>query len=145
MKLSEHFTYDEMVASATAKRLGLCNAPDAEGIDNLKRLCETVLEPVRVRYGKPIIVTSGYRSPSVNRAVGGAKNSEHIYGSAADIRSVSDTIEDNRKLFNLIVQMIKDGEIEVRQLIDEYNYNWVHCSINHRNKPTKINQILHLK
>jgi len=143
--LTKHFSLEELTASATAKRLGLCNAPDAEGIDNLKRLAETVLEPVRVRYGKPIIVTSGYRSEKLNAAVGGAKNSSHLTGAAADIRSVSDTIEDNRKLFNLIAQMIKNGEIEVHQLIDEFNMNWIHVSVPSKNRPAKINQILHLK
>ena len=145
MKLSEHFNYEELTSSATAKRLGLCNAPDAKSLDNLKRLCEDVLEPLRIKWGKPIIVNSGYRSPSVNKAVGGAKNSDHKYGSASDIRTVSNSREDNQKLFNLAVRMAKDGEIECRQIIDEYGYQWLHISINHSDNPTKINQILHLK
>lgn len=145
MKLSEHFNYDEMVASATAKRLGLCNAPDAKSLDNLKRLCEDVLEPLRMKWGRPIIVNSAYRSPAVNKAVGGAKNSDHRFGAAADIRTVSNSREDNEKLFKLAVRMANDGEIECRQIIDEYGYQWLHISINHPDNSPKLNQILHLK
>lgn len=145
MNFTDHFTYDEMTYSPTAKRKGICNAPDAPALDNLQKLCETVLEPLRVRYGKPIIVTSGYRCPTLNKLIGGAKNSDHMYGAAADIRSVSDTIEDNMKLFKAAKQLIDSGEITVRQLIDEYNFNWIHISVNHDKNPTKVNQILHLK
>ncbi len=145
IKLSEHFTYEEMVASATAKRLGLSNAPDAKSLDNLKRLCQDVLEPLRVKWGRPIVVNSAYRSPAVNKAVGGAKNSDHRFGAAADIRTTTNTREDNRKLFNLAVRMANEGEIECRQIIDEYGYQWVHISINHADNSAKINQVLHLK
>lgn len=145
MKLSEHFTYEELTSSATAKRLGLCNAPDAKSLDNLKRLCEDVLEPLRMKWGRPIIVTSGYRSPTLNKLVGGAKNSDHRFGSAADIRTVSNSREDNEKLFKLAVRMANDGEIECRQIIDEYGYQWLHISINHPDNSPKLNQILHLK
>lgn len=142
--LTKHFSLEELTASATAKRLNICNAPDAEGIDSLKRLCETVLEPVRVRYGKPIIVTSGYRSEKLNKAVGGAKNSDHLYCSASDLRSVAGTKEENIKLFKLIVQMARDGEIECRQIILEAGGAWIHCSINNRFNKTKINEVLYL-
>ena len=145
MKLSEHFTYDEMVASATAKRLGLCNAPDAKSLDNLKRLCEDVLEPLRMKWGRPVIVNSAYRSQAVNKAVGGAKNSDHRFGAAADIRTLSNTREENEKLFKLAVRMANDGEIECRQIIDEYGYQWLHLSVNHPDNSPKLNQILHLK
>ena len=145
MKLSEHFTYDELTSSATAKRLGLCNAPDAKSLDNLKRLCEDVLEPLRMKWGRPIIVTSGYRSPTLNKLVGGAKNSDHRFGAASDIRTVSNSREDNEKLFKLAVRMANDGEIECRQIIDEYGYQWLHISINHPDNSPKLNQILHLK
>lgn len=145
MRLTEHFTYEEMTNSPTAKRLGLSNAPDAESLDNLKKLCEDVLEPLRAHWGKPIIVTSGYRAPSVNKAVGGAKNSDHMFGAAADIRTVSDSYDDNKKLFNLAVRLIRDGIIETRQCLDEYNYNWIHISVNHPKNPVKINQVLHIK
>lgn len=145
MKFTEHFTYEEMTNSPTAKRLGLSNAPNAEALDNLKHLCESVLEPLRMKYGRPIIVTSGFRSEAVNRAVGGVKSSDHIVGAAADIRTVSDGREDNEKLFKIAKKMVEDGEIEVRQLIDEYNYNWIHISVNHPKNPYKHNQVLHIK
>lgn len=146
---SEHFSYHEMTYSPTAKRLGIANAPDAEAIDNLKRLCDTVLEPIRARYGKPIVITSGYRSNKLNTAIGGAKNSDHKFGAACDMRSVSDKPEENERLFKVAQTLINEGEITVRQLIDEGGgkggYDWIHISINHSKNPQKINQILHLK
>lgn len=83
-RLSDHFTLDEMTRSGTAIRLGLDNTPSAIAIGNLKALCLNVLEPLRRRYGA-IIITSGYRSPEVNQAVGGANCSQHLSGEAADI------------------------------------------------------------
>jgi len=79
----------------------------------------------------------------LNNAVGGAKSSQHCKGEAADIRSVSDSIQDNKELFNLILNMINKGEIKVGQLIDEYGYNWVHVSLPRVGKVN--NQILHIK
>lgn len=141
MKLTEHFTLEELVNSPTAKRLGIDNTPSKAITSNLMELSE-LLEKIRTIYGKPIIVTSGYRCEKLNKAVGGAKGSQHRLGQAADIRSVSDSIEDNKELFNVIVGMILQKEIEVGQLIDEYNYNWVHVSTP---KLINNNQILHIK
>lgn len=141
MKLTEHFTLEELVNSPTAKRLNIDNTPSKAITSNLMELSE-LLEKIRTIYGKPIIVTSGYRCEKLNKAVGGAKGSQHRLGQAADIRSVSDSIEDNKELFNVIVGMILQKEIEVGQLIDEYNYNWVHVSTP---KLINNNQILHIK
>jgi len=82
--LSEHFTLGEMVRSGTAVSLGIGNNPDAEAVENMRVLCVEVLEPLRRRYGR-IIVTSGYRCKELNKAVGGARNSQHLRGEAADI------------------------------------------------------------
>ncbi len=90
---------------------------------NLIELIENVLDPLRELYGKPIKVNSGYRSKLVNAAVGGAKNSDHLYGFAADITAGNKT--ENKKLFKLI----RDNFM-FRQLINEYNYSWVHVSYN---------------
>ena len=72
MKLSEHFELVEFLVSETAARQGIANEPTPEVIDNLRRLCESVLEPLRVKIGRPVVITSGYRSPALNRAVGGS-------------------------------------------------------------------------
>lgn len=142
-KFSENFTYEELVNSPTAKRLKINNTPNEQQKENLKRLTVEILQPIREKYGKPVIVTSGFRCQKLNNAVGGAKTSQHCNGEAADIRSVSDSISDNRELFNLVLRMMKDKEIKVGQLIDEYGYNWVHVSLPRHNKVN--NQILHIK
>lgn len=84
MKLTEHFTLREMVASGTAVRLEIKNVPSAAAVECLRALCEQVLEPMRRRFGV-IRVTSGYRCRALNTAVGGVKNSQHMLGEAADI------------------------------------------------------------
>lgn len=124
MQLTDNFTLEEMYQSASAKRLGLDNKPNDDEINNLKELCINVLQPLREAYGKPIIITSGYRSSRLNRAIGGAKNSEHIKGYAADIKASSK--EETKKLFNLI----KTLNLNFNQLINEYNYSWIHISYN---------------
>ena len=99
-KFSKNFTYEELVNSATAKRLKIDNTPNEEQKEKLKRLAVEILQPIRDKYGKPIVVTSGFRCAKLNNAVGGAKTSQHCKGEAADIRSVSDTRKDNFELFN---------------------------------------------
>lgn len=83
--LSEHFTLDELTESDYALRHGLYNWPPPGVLENLKRLAPA-LEEVRRALGHPVIVTSGYRSPLVNKGVGGSKNSAHTRGLAADIK-----------------------------------------------------------
>ena len=85
MKLSEHFELTEFTASAVALSKRIKNVANEEAIENLKLLCENVLEPIREMVGRPIIITSGYRSPALNKAVGGSKTSQHMFGQAADI------------------------------------------------------------
>lgn len=142
-KLSKNFTYEELVNSATATRLKINNTPNKEQHDSLKKLAETVLQPIRDKYGKPLIVSSGFRCEKLNKAVGGAKTSQHCKGEAADIRTVSDSVADNKELFNFILDMINKGEIKVGQLIDEYQYNWIHVSLPRVGKMN--NQILHIR
>lgn len=142
MLLSKNFTYDELTKSNTASRLKINNSPDDEAKTKLKKLANDVLQPIRDVYGKPIKVSSGYRCLKLNEKVGGAVNSQHVKGEAADITSLSDTVDENKVLFEVIKKLIKDGKIVVGQLIDEYNYNWVHISLpNDKHK----NQILHIK
>jgi hypothetical protein len=85
MKLTNNFSLHEMVKSETALRRGLDNTPSEEIINNLRVLCENVLQPVRDHYARGVKVNSGYRSPDVNAAVGGSRTSDHTKGMAADI------------------------------------------------------------
>lgn len=139
-----NFTIEELTKSSTAKKLKIDNTPSLEVKNNLWRLIKDVLQPIRNKWEKPILVTSGYRSKKLNNVLKGAINSDHVYGCAADIKTVSDLPEDNKKLFNLIVQMCKNNEITCRQIINEYNYNWIHISINNKYNKYKENQILHI-
>ena len=126
----KYFTLNELTASATAKRKGIDNTPDATVRANLTALVANILDPLREAYGKPIVVSSGYRSPKLNRAVGGAAKSQHVTGQAADIHTLSDTPADNKKLFDLILSL----KLPFDQLINEYNFNWVHVSYSPRNR-----------
>lgn len=131
------FTIKELIKSSTAKNKGISNIPSKEEEENLIRLVECILDPLREAYGKPIIVTSGYRCKALNEAIGGASTSQHCFGQAADIRSVSDTKEENKRLFDLIQKL----ELPFDQLINEHDYDWVHVSYSNRNR----RQILNIK
>ena len=140
-QFTKNFSYDELIASATAKRLGLDNTPTPEEKEKLRQLAEDILQPIRDAWKSPIVVTSGYRSEEVNKAVGGVKTSQHRLGEAADIKVGGK--ERNRKLFNYIYKLISKGDIKVGQLIDEYSYSWIHISLPRKGKEN--NQILHIK
>jgi zinc D-Ala-D-Ala carboxypeptidase len=120
MNLSTHFTLEELTFSDAAIRKGFDNEPTVEIKNNLILLCENVLEPIKELVGHSISVTSGYRCILVNRAIGGAKNSQHIKGQAADIRVKELMVED-------LFQLIKKSPIPYDQVIEEYD-SWVHVS-----------------
>lgn len=140
-QFTKNFSYDELIASATAKRLGLDNTPTLEEKEKLRQLAEDILQPIRDAWKSPIVVTSGYRSEAVNKAVGGVSNSQHRLGEAVDVKVGGK--DRNRKLFNFIYKLINQGKIKVGQLIDEYSYSWIHISLPRKGKEN--NQILHIK
>ncbi len=125
----------ELAKSSTADKLGIDNTPTPEASVQLSNLVTHVLDPLREMYGKPITVNSGYRCPKLNDAVGGAKNSQHMRGEAADITAGSKM--ENKRLFELIWD-----NLPFDQLIDESNYSWVHVSYVSTSKNRK--QILSL-
>lgn len=145
MKLSDNFTLEEMTRSGTAAAKNIDNTPNQEALENLSILCREVLQPIRDEWKDSIVVSSGYRCPKLNAAVKGAKNSQHIYGSAADIHTKEDTPKRNKELFDLILAMTKLGKIKYRQVIDEYGYNWIHIAIQDKQHSYQNNQVLHLK
>jgi hypothetical protein len=120
MRLSEHFSLQEFEASATAARRGIVNRVPDELMPAVTRTAEQ-LEIVRARLGAPIILLSGYRSPELNRAVGGARNSQHMRGEAADIivPRVGAPLE--------VCHRIVDAGVVFDQLIHEYG-GWTHVS-----------------
>ena len=131
MNLSPNFTLKELTKSDTATRLGLDNTPDDEALENLKTLCEKVLQPVREHFDKSVSVNSAYRSPESNAAVGGSKTSDHCKGMAADIEIVGVANAD-------LAQWIMDN-LEYTQLILEFytpgipDSGWVHVSYDPNN------------
>lgn len=130
------FTLRELTKSDTAIRKGIKNVPSKLEENNLIALVENILDPLREAYGKPIIVTSGYRCEELNRLIGGSKTSQHRSGQAVDIRTVIDTPEENKKLYDLIIKL----NLPFDQLIDEHNFDWVHVSysLKHRKQILKI-------
>ena len=142
MKLSENFSLAEMTKSQTATRKGIRNEPSTEHIENLIHLAETVLQPVREHFGKPVMISSGYRSPELCEAIGSSSKSQHAKGEAADfeIHSV-----DNKELATWITK-----NCEFDQLILEFydgvdpNSGWVHCSVK-RAPETGRKQVLRAK
>lgn len=142
MKLSKNFTLEELTASTTAANRKIDNTPDRVALENLSKLANEVLQPIRDAYGHTIIVNSGYRCPKLNSIIGGSKTSQHLKGEAADIRC---TATSKAELFHLIKKMMDEDQIKVGQLIWEHGTKkepqWVHVSLA---TPTKRNQVLYL-
>lgn len=128
----KYFTIAELCASSTATAKGIDNTPTPGITQNLERLVANVLDPLREAWGKPVVVTSGYRCPALNKAVGGAKNSHHMQGMAADISTGNKV--DNRRLF----QKILDLGLPFTQLIDEKGFSWIHVSYDTSNLKRQV-------
>ena len=131
MKITTNFTLTELTTTST----GIANVPDRHEVAALITLCGKVLQPARDILGESIHINSGYRSPAVNRAVGGAHNSQHMLGEAADITVLS--CEGNKKLF----EIIRDN-LSYDQLINERNFSWIHVS--YKSLEANRKQVLHL-
>ena len=133
----KYFTINEFTKSTTAIKRHIVNKPSKEVERSLTALVEKVLDPLREAYGQPIIVTSGYRYPKLNAIVGSTPSSQHVKAEAADIKSVQDTPEENKKLFDLIVKL----KLPFDQLINEHNYDWVHVSYGQRHRRQKLKAV----
>lgn len=127
MKLSENFSLAELTKSQTAERKGIDNIPHATARENLVKLCENILQPVRDHYGIPFTPSSGYRSPELCLAVGSTIKSQHAKGQAADFEvpgisnmELAEWIQDNLEFDQLILECYTGG-----------NTGWVHCSYVH--------------
>jgi zinc D-Ala-D-Ala carboxypeptidase len=125
VKLSEHFSLHEFLASETAARMGRVITPTTQEVVNLTRLCQTLLEPIRARLGRPIVITSGLRPQWLNETIGGSKTSAHMRGFAADVKVVGMT----PAVFCKWVQNNYEAEgWPVDQCILEFN-QWTHLGI----------------
>lgn len=119
MHLSTHFTLEEMTFSDTATRLGIDNTPPLDAVDRLEELCQTLLEPIRARYGA-VRVTSGYRCPDLNRLIGSKDSSQHTRGEAADIQCGARPLA--------VCRWLADSGMPFHQVIHEFG-RWTHVSI----------------
>ena len=126
MKLSNNFSLAEMTKSQTATRKGIRNEPSTAHIENLIHLAETVLQPVRDHFGKPVAISSGYRSPALCEAIGSSAKSQHAKGEAADFeiggvdnKELATWISKNTTFDQLILEFYNEGDP---------NSGWVHCS-----------------
>ena len=132
MKLTENFSLNELTKSQTAERKGIDNTPSTEHQENLKSLCEMILQPIRDHFGQVVSVSSGYRSPELCVAIGSSTKSQHAKGQASDFeifgvsnKELADYIDKNLDYDQLILEYWK-GE-------DEPNSGWVHCSYTNGN------------
>lgn len=138
-KLSEHFTLEELYHSDTADANGIDNTPDEAATANLRRLVTRVLEPLRVHFGRPIYVSSGYRCSMVNRLVGGASTSFHLTGCAADIRfNRSETEYNDADIFSYIVENLPYTEL----IAEGIPSGWVHVAFDPSRDDCKIKYML---
>lgn len=124
--MRNYFTNKELTDSNTAKRLWIKNEPTKEQWTSLFAVRDNVLNPLREKFGKPIKITSGFRSPELNKAVGGKPTSQHTKGEAVDITAINKA--DNKELFELCKTLDFD------QLIDESNLTWIHISYKQQNR-----------
>lgn len=136
MQLSKNLSLAEVVRSESAKRRGINNMPTAEHLENLKELALNIFQPIRDHFKVPIHISSGYRSRILNNAVNGAAKSQHCLGQAIDI-DVDGTSITNKQVFDFI----KDN-LEFDQLINEFDYSWVHVSFK---KGSNKKQVLNAK
>ena len=125
MQLSKHFTLEEMEKSSTGIRLGIKNKAGSGEIKNLGDICYEILEPVRVKFDKPVTITSGYRSPELSVAIGSKSTSQHCLGEAVDMEVIG--------VSNLEVALWIQNHCDFDQLILEYytgepNSGWIHVS-----------------
>jgi zinc D-Ala-D-Ala carboxypeptidase len=133
MRISKNFTLAELTKSNTATRLGISNTPDKEGIHKLRLLVTNILQPLRNAVGQ-LRISSGYRSESLNKAIGGSNKSQHSKCEAVDLQYVKRGRMDNMKIFNSIISLGLDFD----QIILEFggataqndsDYpDWIHLS-----------------
>ena len=115
MYIPKYFTLPELCRSYTAEKEGINNTPDFYQVSNLCRLCELILDPVREKIKRPIIVTSGYRSQELNKAVGGVVASQHVLGCAADVvcsdmQALEKALKENKAFDQLILEKSNNGK-----------------------------------
>lgn len=139
--LTPHFKLSEFIKSSTATARKIDNTPSEEVISNLQALCQNVLEPLREYFNCPVIIGSGYRSPALNKAVGGVKNSQHMTGEAADIHLSNN--ETGRKWFLWMMDNLKFDQLIMEKSTPTSTCYWIHVSFSrHRCRQQVIQNLV---
>ena len=133
MKLSKNFVLSELTKSNTAKRLGIKNEPTKEHMDNLQVLIRDLIQPIRDGIG-PIRVSSGYRNPELNRAIGGSRKSQHCKGEALDIQFWEMGEMNNKAIYDWVLR----SGIEFDQMINEFDFAWIHISLKSKDNRKQV-------
>tara|TARA_R100000734_G_C3316668_1_gene109266 strand:+ start:54 stop:503 length:450 start_codon:yes stop_codon:yes gene_type:complete len=133
MKLSKNFTRAEIEHSNTAKRLDISNEMSDEHLENMQRVIDNLIQPMRDAIG-PIRVTSGYRSPKLNKAIGGSSRSQHCKGEALDLQFWKEGKMNNKVIYDWVI----DSGIEFDQMINEFDYAWIHISLKSKENRKEI-------
>ena len=123
MRLSKNFVLSEITRSNTARRKGISNEPDKAHLANLQTIITELVQPMRDAIG-PIRISSGYRSPKLNRAIGGSSRSQHCKGQALDLQFWKDGEMNNKIMYDWIL----DSGLEFDQMINEFDFAWIHIS-----------------
>ena len=129
-KASDNFTLYELIHSTTADKHRISNIPNEEQIRNLQYGVDMVLQPLRNKYGKPIVITSGYRCAALNKLVGGVANSYHLQGNAADIRVHSQV--EAKELFEILKTI---PSVDVALFEHSPTSCWLHVQWNMQHTP----------
>jgi len=133
MRLSKNFVLSELTRSNTATRLGIINEPTKKHLPNMQMVVTNLLQPMRDALG-PIRVTSGYRSKALNRAIGGSSKSQHCKGQACDLQFWKDGQMCNNEIYDWV---LKSG-IEFDQMINEFDYAWIHISLKEKDNRKEV-------
>lgn len=136
MMLTRSFSLQELSKSRTAKNRGWDNTPPPYAVENLKLLCEHVLQPVRDHFNLPVVISSGYRSANVNRAEGGSHSSQHLIGQAADFEIMG---VHNADIWRFIKANLEYDQLIAEHLqLDDPNAGWIHVSYSDNNRKQAI-------
>tara|TARA_R110002167_G_scaffold51010_3_gene148013 strand:- start:131 stop:586 length:456 start_codon:yes stop_codon:yes gene_type:complete len=133
MRLSKNFVLSEITHSNTAKRLGIDNDPTKKHLQNMQRIVDILLQPLRDALG-PIRISSGYRNPSLNRAIGGSSKSQHCKGEALDLQFWKGGEMCNKEIYEWILQ----SDLKFDQMINEFDFAWIHISLKEKNNRNQV-------
>lgn len=133
MRLSKNFVLSEITRSNTAKRLGISNEPSKKHLANMQKLITELIQPMRDSIG-PIRISSGYRSPQLNRAIGGSSKSQHCKGQALDLQFWKDGQMCNQEIYKWIL----NSNLQFDQMINEFDFAWIHISLKEKNNRNQV-------